>query len=772
MEQPVTRALGVLAVALVGAACAETPPPERGHPFLDADRKPLGAGAFLVGLPRGEKGPSDKLGAPARPKVTADFTGPPPTNDWWSSLIWAYDPADPAAPFSQPMFPHPLAVQAEAGGLGLAYPTRPVIDERGYFFPYAKELLVGVEGLAARQTQVAGASDWVVTAEWSDDHRTLRATFGHGLPFVYCQARGGRPVVELPAAARVWRLEGATAAVTVEGHAYGLFLPTGGRWSREGSRLLGASATAFSVGVLPDESAASLALFRAHAFAFVTDSQVSWAYDEPSATLTTTFKVRTADQDPAGHTAPEPLLALYPHQWRHSELPRTLGNYTSPRGRMPLIAAASFRTRLPFTGVLPVLPPTAGPDRGTLRAEIEAAWKDGPLFPPGPEGTRGTYWTGKALQRAALVAWLADQIGYPEARDALVRAIEQQLERWFDGQPPEAFAYDPTWHTLVGVPSEYHSGWELNDHHFHHGYFVFAAATVARFDPGWVAPDRWGALVDLLIGDVASAERPDQSGRFPFLRNFDPYAGHSWANGPALFRRGNNEESSSEEMNFATATLLWGALTGRPATRDLGIFLHAQAASAIEQYWFDVDRSVFPPGFDRPAVGIVWGSGAAYDTWWDRNPVYVHAINFLPFTGGSLYLGRDASYAAENERRLEAANGGEVRLWRDLVWMHLALSDPRRAAALYQKDHYFDPERGDSMAFAYHWIQSMRALGRVDASVRADLPTYAVFQDGATRSHAAFNPGPGPRRVTFSDGASLELPAGATRMVETKVAPR
>ena len=58
------------------------------------------------------------------------------------------------------------------------------------------------------------------------------------------------------------------------------------------------------------------------------------------------------------------------------------------------------------------------------------------------------------------------------------------------------------------------------------------------------------------------------------------------------------------------------------------------------------------------------------------------------------------------------------------------------------------------MAFAYHWIQSLRALGQVDASVRADAPTYAVFRNGPLRTHAAFNPGPGRRRVTFSDSRS------------------
>jgi endoglucanase Acf2 len=743
-------------------ACASQPaaPPTGAPSFAGIAREAVGAGAILARLPDGERGPSDKRGMPVRPKVAPGWQGAPPTNDWWSSLIWQYD-AD--APYGQPLYAHPLVLQPEAGGLGVGYPTSAAIDERSYLFRYRRDLLIGLEGLAARDARAARASDWVVTALIADQRRALHATFGHGLPFVYCEGQGGPAVVELGEGARIWSEARTTIGVTVDGHSYGLFLPAGGSWTRAGRRLtadLSRARGAFSVAALPEESAATLALFHRHAFAFVTDSRVSWRYDQPSATVITTFALTTEARD--GEAVP--LVALYPHQWLHTAAPAGPLTYLSPRGPMKLLAVSSFETRLPFGGVLPVLPTTAGPDAGTLRSAIKAVYKGSELFPIGPEGTRGTYWTGKALEKLALLVWLADQIGYGDARDGLVRALEGELERWFDGRPPEAFAYEPTWHTLVGVPQEYRSGWELNDHHFHYGYFVFAAATVARFDPGWAARDRWGAMVDLLIADAASADRKQT--RFPFLRHFDPYAGHSWASGAALFREGNNEESSSEDVNFAVAALLWGALTGDTATRDLGIFLYAQTTTAIEQYWFDVDRRAFPRAFDKPAVAMVWGAGGKYDTWWDHNPIYVHGINFLPFTGGSLYLGRRPEYVRENHRRLVAANRGEVRLWRDLIWMYLALADPGQAAALYDANHYFDPEIGDSQAFLYHWIFSLRALGQVDPAITADVPTYAVFRNGSVRTHAALNPGREPRRVTFSDGAILEVPAGAMRTVE------
>jgi endoglucanase Acf2 len=746
----------LLCLALAGCASRPEAAPPSAVSFDGIAREAVGAGAVLLRLPDGEKGPADKQGAPVRPKVGPDWQGPPPTNDWWSSLIWQYDAG---RPYGQPLFAHPLALQAEAAGLGVGYPTTPTIEPRSYMFPFARDLLVGVDGLAARDARAAAASDWVVTALVADDSRRLRATFGHGLPFVYCDGQGGPPVVALAAGAKVWSDARGTIGVTVNGHSYGLFLPGGGTWTRQGDRFVG-DRRYFSVAALPEETGATLALFRRHAFSFVVDSAVSWRYDEPSATLVTTFAVTTEGRD--GPDA-GPLVALYPHQWLNTAAAVGPLSYVSPRGPMKLLAARSFETRLRFGGVLPVLPASGGPDPGTVRSQIKAVYKGSTLFPVGPEGTRGTYWSGKSLQKLALLAWLSDQIGDQDTRQGLVRALEGELERWFDGQPPEAFAYEPTWRTLVGVPQEYRSGWELNDHHFHYGYFVFAAATVARFDPAWSG--RFGPMVNLLIADAANPDR--QQKRFPFLRHFDPYAGHSWASGAALFAEGNNEESSSEDVNFATATLLWGALTGDRTARDLGIFLHAQTTTAIDQYWFDVDRRVFPRGFDKPAVAMVWGSGGKYDTWWDHNPIYVHAINFLPITGGSLYLGRHPEYVRENHRRLLAANHGEVRLWRELIWMYQAMADPGQAAALYQANHYFDPELGSSLAFAYHWIFSLRALGQVEPTVTADVPTYAVFHNGSVRTHAALNPDRTPRRVTFSDGATVEVPPGAMRTVQT-----
>jgi hypothetical protein len=64
-------------------------------------------------------------------------------------------------------------------------------------------------------------------------------------------------------------------------------------------------------------------------------------------------------------------------------------------------------------------------------------------------------------------------------------------------------------------------------------------------------------------------------------------------------------------------------------------------------------------------------------------------------------------------------------------------------------------EAGNSAANLEHWLQNLRKLGRVDRSVTADHPLFAVFREGNTRRYVAFQTSGQPRAVKFSDGFVL-----------------
>jgi endoglucanase Acf2 len=246
------------------------------------------------------------------------------------------------------------------------------------------------------------------------------------------------------------------------------------------------------------------------------------------------------------------------------------------------------------------------------------------------------------------------------------------------------------------------------------------------------------------------------------LRCFDPYAGHSWASGHAKFADGNNQESSSEAMNAWYGMILWGEATGDRAVRDVGIYLFTTEMQAIQEYWFNVHGDNFPPSYPPAIVTMVWGGKGANGTWFTADPQLVHAINWLPIGGGSLYLGLFPDFVEKNYRALVAEHHGDQwNNWSDIIWMYRALNNPADAIRLLETaGNRFKTEDGNSRANTVHWIYNLAALGQVDPGVTADSPLYAVFRKGSKRTYSTYNVSAQTRTVTFSDGFKIQAGHG------------
>jgi endoglucanase Acf2/PKD repeat protein len=720
----------------------------------------VGKGSYGTVLPSGTVGPRYNSGANAVPKVSPAFSKPVQTCDYWSSLIYPFY----GDQFSNTMYAHPLTVKAKSNGLQIGYTTTPVFAAQDYLFPLQTQLTVGVTGLNAVKTMTDDYGDWTVTALWDDGTRTLKATLGHGLPFVFFTATGGTASVTCNAAPVIWYNQRGVIGMTVEGRHYGLFAPDSSAWS--GTTTLQSSLNGknyFSVALLPDNTPATLEVFRTHAYAFVTGSTVAWSYDAAAALLTSTFTYTTELKEAKNGNLDKTLTALYRHQWINTDSPLTSYTYTSVAGPMKVYDGNQFTTRLTFHGVLPALPDGGDYQRSDLLAMVNAVAAE---TLPGSGSKAGTYWSGKAIARFAHLVNIADQLGATAVRDQLLTKIKLRLEEWLTDGGDQRYVYNAQWKTLTGYPSEFGADNQINDHNFHAGYAIIGAAVVAQYDSVWAAKENWGGMVDLLIRDGNNYDRNDT--RFPFMRAFDPYAGHSWESGHGDFGDGNNEESSSESMNFATAVILWGEATNQPAVRDAGIYLYATERTAIEQYWFDVDDAVFPPAYQYKALGMVWGGKGVHSTWFGANPDFIHGINMLPYNGGSLYLGHRPAYAKANFEEIIKELNGVAPTWKDILWQYQGLYDPSSALSSFFADPTYVPEDGGSKAHTYHWLSNLKKMGGPDPSVTADVPTASVFRNAAGfRSYAAYNAAPESVTVHFSDGFTLRVAPRALRHINT-----
>lgn len=706
----------------------------------------VGKGSYTTQLPPGRARP------PSAVYLLDHSAGPVPTNTWWSSALWL--------PLSEPLYAHPLVFRATPQGLGIGYPPMRLRTgtNPAFFANYRQDLVLSLTGLHVDETWVAGYSDWTVDLQFQRDDVRLTTRIGHGFPYVYAMFTGASPVVIFSNRYTAWweSDDRRTLGVTVNGSHYGLFCPSGGTWQREGPYRLvcrgGEEAGYVSIGLVPDADPDLLALLQRHAFVFPRNTRVAWTYDRERSQVRTEYFV---EGEPREGDEGSVLLALYPHQWKHmahSILPEL--RYDSPRGPMHVIMGNTFTTTHTYPGILPFLPPLPASEEQNVRQMMHQSLS-GDLWPRGlGTGQHDTYWTGKSLNRVAQMLPIAVQVGDLAIRQHLLDELRARLEAWFTAtgpDDPDLFYYHATLGTLIGYPASHGTDEHLNDHHFHYGYFIGAAAMVGLYDKEWIQSEEWGGMVEFLIRDWAAWQRDDPL--FPFLRTFDPYAGHSWASGRGDMFEGNNQESSSEAVHAWASLILFGEATQNEAIRDLGIWGYTLETHAARYYWMDAPGEPFPPGYEPPVIGRLFGSGGDYDTWWTRDPRAVHAINILPVTGASLHLGRDPEQVRRSCRWLQRVSTEPSGAWTDILAAYCALAEPSLALDAWRKEP--SSEFGHSLVHTYHWLRNLDLLGHVDGSITADHTLYAVFNKNGMRTYVAYNAGDEPRRVRYSDGTEL-----------------
>ena len=708
----------------------------------------VGSGSYSTTFPG--KDSADRNGYPTgSPLVSGNAAGRPvPSNDWWSAKLTEAQPKN--------LFNYPLALKTLPEGLVV------VRNMEGQAVAGDNPVTIGVEGITDATPTVSDYTDWTVTFAWRGDAGAMEAIAGNGMPMVYmtktCDA-----AVTVKVGLGNAEVYGNMIVVTgsYNNGAYAIYAPEGSTWTRSDntfSSTLGGKRY-WTVALLPHNTtnpAATAEDWKEYAFSFPADTRATWDYDTSTGVVTTTYTVTPDIKEGDGPV----LMGLLPHQWGNLNQSVTLehGTYDTVRGTLRLLAANSFTTTLSFHGVLPTVAPvtqaTTGYDEAEQRRLIDEV-----IAGDGLSDWTDSYNDGQLLNRLVQTARIAEQIGYTDAFDTIYGRVKARLENWLtysQGEIAFMFYYYEPWGALLGYPAGHGQDTNLNDHHFHWGYFIGAAAFIAQHDTTWAR--NWGEMVNMLVRDAASTDREDPM--FPYLRSFSPYAGHCWANGTASISTGNDQESTSESMQFHSSLLNWAEATGNTTLRDLAVYMYVTELSATEEYWFDIHDRVLPEGYGYHIVSRVFTN--AYDTsnFWGAGTDGSYGIHIYPVHAGSFYLVHDPAWAATFWEAMTRDTGvlDKVRsdnLWYDSYWQFLAMIDAQKALELYNDFQDRPYKFGTSGALTYYWLHSMAQTGRPNQCITATSPMAAAFDNGGTTTYAVQNYGTTAREVTFSNGFTM-----------------
>jgi endo-1,3(4)-beta-glucanase len=692
--------------ALTGlTACTSAPdaaPPRTvGTVMEDAAASPLvvpgvaGNGGIAETLPAGS--------APGKAPVQAgDLAGQAvPTNQWWSSAL--------TGPRTQPMWTHPLAVQAAADGLQISGASL-TASANAVITPFLPALTVGA------------ATGAVTVAGYGAFHVVLRVGLAGGGHVDVTLAQGS-PVVWL-------RFDGAEPAVNGTFRDVGSS-PTrarleiaGGRWDVLGSDLA-------PTGTTITGSGEKLAVARVPAGADRTSwekastgdpivrTTATMAYDAAAGTVTQTLTARRA----AGGTGAWAMLPHHRAGLIAGPLPLA-GSYPDARGTMSLVTADAVQVRVPMPGLLTAMPEVSLSEAAhrTVLADLDRDLAD-------PPGAGGSYFGLKELGRLSTVAEVAAASGADAQRTAALNRLRPQLVDWLTYTGPSDgryFGYDATWGGLIAVPAEF-GAQDYNDHHFQYGYLVRAAAVLATADPAFARD--YGDVVDLIVRDYAGSLAIGPASGLPPFRAFNAYLGSSAASGFAPFADGNNQESSSEAVAAWEAVVRWGVVRDNAEMTGYGIAHYALEAATARMYWLG-DGSTREPGYAHTTAGIVWDAKIDYATWFDPKPESVLGIQLLPLTAGAFYRGPSAARQKEL--------GDKPTVWGDLFAADLALSDPQ--AARSRLDAGVSREESTSRAMVRYWVEALAVLGPPQPGAAAPIGSLAFGPADAPRILRA--PGP------------------------------
>ncbi|KAF4982297.1 hypothetical protein FZEAL_2046 [Fusarium zealandicum] len=296
------------------------------------------------------------------------------------------------------------------------------------------------------------------------------------------------------------------------------------------------------------------------------------------------------------------------------------------------------------------------------------------------------YFAGKALAKFGSIIYVINNLLNDQAlAQAGLAKLKQAFALFGSNKQQYPLVYDKAWGGLVSSGSYItgESGVDFgntyyNDHHFHYGYHVLAAAYIGSMDSKWLTANK--AYVNQLIRDFANPSSKDKY--FPQFRSFDWYHGHSWAHGLTAFWDGKDQESSSEDLMAAYAMKMWGQVikdTDMVARANLQM---AVMARSMQQYFYYTEDNVAQPSnfIGNKVAGILFENKIHHTTWFGNNIEFIQGIHMLPILPMSNFA-RTATFVKE-EWDTYFSNGRIDKIdnaWKGIIYGNYATIEPKKA---------------------------------------------------------------------------------------------
>lgn len=703
----VSLALAVLYICASVASCEATV--QAREAMVDFAKQPLPN--LLGGQPFYEA--SNAQIQPPGP-LYGSLKAPLPTNQWFTNLVTGQG--------DQPVYPYPYIVAARNKGIAMDYSDPPEVTPTAVTYSFAESLSFGF--LEDSQPRVLTRFDSLsATMQWTavGSPASFEATIFRGSPYQTVTYDGLKPNVSTVHEILSINGEPVAAGSTVKGSRIELKLRNEQSWiiyataplelqvgplTTSGTTLTSLQSFSGVVRAALAPSPAAIAVLDSCKDIVPTQGNIDYTVGADRARVSFTYQ--TQDSTIAKNSKESLLICVLPHHIDAGATGTVLLQkiYNTMKGAMtclaiPRLSSGTYGweivedlTTINFDAPRPI----AVEKKASVVAALAV---DAGLQADAPD----VYFFGKQIAALGRLALIADSLGEDSTAVTIRDKMKLQLEPYLSGTNPNPFRFDTkyggitTETGLIDGRADYGSGL-YNDHHFHWGYYIYAAAAVGQRDAAWLSAKQ--APLDALLRDFANPLSNDTF--LPFARNKDWFDGHSWASGVTPFAAGKNQESSSEAVNAYYAVHLIGEARGDNSLSDWGrLLLATELRSAKKYYQINPgQQGVYPPDFAKNGVvGVLWSGLASYSTWFGNNVEYIYGIQMLPFTPISEEL-LQPDWLGSSYPILAKALGNAEQGWKGFIYMANAVID--KAAAWDEAQSLVSFDNGNSRTNTLWWV--------------------------------------------------------------------